>query len=135
MNDGGMTALICAVFVPLVFFGAWIYGEVANNRPMRVIGAVACILSCTVVASGISGISAAFSVGIPLGEAFHAYVDAAGDQIETGNTEFVVEQFEEFKERVPVTYESGAFVRDLKSATQRMASGPRGNDAPALTPN
>lgn len=119
-----MHVLVLAVFVPLACIAGWVYGEAANNRPVRLIATISCVVAFATIAAGVSGLHASLSIGVPLSSAFHEYLDAASDQLKAGHTDFVVGEFSEFKEHSPITYETGALLRNIESLTKTMASGP-----------
>jgi len=116
--------LILVLFSVVVCLGGWIHGEVVNNRPVRILSAMATILVVSVIAASVTSLSTSLSVGIPMSSAFHEYLDASRAQLSEGNTQFVIDEFKGFKQRAQATYETGAFRDAVKRETQRMHNGP-----------
>ena len=56
--------------------------------------------------------------------AVHEYLDATEEQLQAGNTDFVINELNGFKVRAHVTYETGAFLDAIENETQRMSTGP-----------
>jgi hypothetical protein len=117
-------AMAILVLGVLACLAAWIYGEATNTRWVRLLGAISCMLVFSVTAAGIGGLHAHFSMGIPLAEAFHRYLDAASEQLDAGNVEFVRHQFSKFSERAPATYETEELLRNIDAAADEMSGGP-----------
>lgn len=116
--------LILVFFVVLACVGGWLYGEVKNNQPIRVICALGCMVVFSSIAAAVSGLYTALSAGIPMSTAVHEYLDTATSQLQEGNVDFVVDEFDGFKQRVHITYETGTFLDEVKNETNRMKSGP-----------
>ena len=116
--------LILVFFVVLACVGGWLYGEVKNNQPIRVICALGCMVVFSSIAAAVSGFYTALSAGIPMSTAVHEYLDTATSQLQEGNVDFVVDEFDGFKQRVHITYETGTFLDEVKNETNRMKSGP-----------
>ena len=116
--------LILVFIVVLACVGGWLYGEAKNNQPIRVICALGCMVVFSGIAAAVSGLHTALSVGIPMSTAVHEYLDAATSQLQDGNVDFVVDEFDGFKQRAHITYETGAFLDEVKKETNRMKSGP-----------
>lgn len=116
--------LLFVLLAVVACVGGWLYGEIKNNQLARVLGAIGCILVFSGIAATISGLHTALSVGIPMSTAVHEYLDASTTQLQNGHVDFVVNEFNGFKERAHVTYETGAFLDAVASETQRMTAGP-----------
>ena len=119
-----MEMIVLILFINCFCLAAWIAGEVFNYRPGRIAGALACFVVFSTVAAIVSGIRASLSIGIPVSEEIHAYLEASAAQLKAGNTEFVFNEFAGFKERAHVTYETGYFIKAVGSETERMSAGP-----------
>ncbi|MAG93361.1 MAG: hypothetical protein CMJ48_06385 [Planctomycetaceae bacterium] len=113
---------ICLVVIACL--AGWVYGEVSNNRSIRILSSIASVVVLSAVAAVASGLYTALSVGIPMSTAVREYLDASRAQLSDGNTHFVIDEFEGFKRRASVTYETGAFLGAIERETQRMHDGP-----------
>ena len=69
--------LILVFIVVLACVGGWLYGEVKNNQPIRVICALGCMVVFSSIAAAVSGLYTALSAGIPMSTAVHEYLDTA----------------------------------------------------------
>ena len=116
--------LLAVLLVVIVCIIGWIYGEVADNRPVRILSTLACFVVFPIVAAVVSNLRTGLDIGVPFSSAVHEYLDAASLQIQQGNTQFVVDQFEDFKVRAHVTHETEAFVDAVADETARMKAGP-----------
>ena len=122
-----MSALALVLGIALVCVGGWVYGELTNNRAIRLTSSIFALVVFTMIAITASGIHTALSIGVPTSTAVHEYLDAAAEQLAAGHTDFVVKEFSSFKERAHVTYETGAFVDAVNRETARMKRGPQAN--------
>ena len=116
--------LILVLLVVVACVGGWLYGEANNSQPIRVICAIACMVVFSGIATALSGLHTALSIGIPMSTAVHVYLDASQAQLQAGNADFVISEFNGFNERAQVTYETGAFLESVEKEIQRMSSGP-----------
>lgn len=113
--------ILCLAIACIV---GWICGEASNNRSVRVIATIATVIVFSAIAAIGSGISTSLSVGIPMSAAVHEYLDASSAQLAAGHADFVSREFEGFKDRAHVTYETGGFLNNVRSETARMKAGP-----------
>jgi hypothetical protein len=116
----------CVIVILLVVSVlGWILGEAKDKRFVRIPSTIGAVIVCSCIAAIASGLLTALSVGIPMATALHEYLDASAAQLKIGNTAFVLEEFEGFKKRAVVTYETGWFLKQIRSETARMESGPQ----------
>ena len=117
--------LLLVLLVSLGCVGIWLYGEYANSQPLRIVGALGCMLVCSVVAAELSGFYTALRIGTPVTTAVRDYLDATKTQLQEGNVDFVITELDGFDKRVPATYETGSFLDAVAKETLRMSTGPR----------
>ena len=114
--------LIGLVWIACV--GGWLFGEVNNRQLVRVFCVIGIVTTSSIIAASASGLLTAVSIGFPLTSAVHEYLDASKGQLRAGNVEFVIQEFDDFKERAFSTYETGAFREAVDEETKRMVAGP-----------
>lgn len=109
-----------ALFVGVGSVVGWICGEMLDRPKLRYICVPLSIVVWSAVAAAVVAIDAAMSRGIPFSETVHAFVKEIDQQLEAGRVEHVRKQLGDFKENAPVTYEFGAFLDNVRKATERM---------------
>jgi hypothetical protein len=127
MGSYAIAAISLVLGIALACVGGWIYGEVADNRLIRVVSSIAAMVLFVLIAVFASGIHTALSIGVPTSTAVHEYLNAAAEQLDAGQSDFVIKEFLDFKERAHVTYETVAFVDAVNRETARMKAGPLAN--------
>jgi hypothetical protein len=110
--------LLVVLIVFLTCLAGWIHGEAKDKRGIRVASTIALMIVLSAIAATVSGILTGL-------KAIHEYLDAASAQLTAGNIDFVIEEFDGFKTRAGVTYETGAFEDSVRRETIRMKAGPQ----------
>ncbi len=118
---------VAAVAFALCPTALWIYGEANGSAGVRRLGAVLMVLGwCAVAAGGAVAamIGSHFNFNTRWTGAVCEFGLAVDDELAAGRVDHVREELGRFRDGpLHGTYESGAFLRDLREATAAMESG------------